>query len=276
MRQWLRKCRLVFTGSAGTLTIEDLKIGFQIQKSITSSPNTGTITVTNMNRTHRGMIGEEYDRVRLEAGYQGTAGAEGNVGTLFDGFIRDVTHQRDNTDIATTIEAGDGDKARRQTRVAKTYPAGTTPKAIVEDLQGQMDDVDLGVIDGFDDAPAFARPYVAWGPVSAVLDDLGRAFGVFWSVQDGALETIPDAGAIEDVVVLTPETGLVATPSVTDDGLEITALLNPQIRVHRVVDVRSPLLDESGDSGRYRVESVSFNGDNFDGEFVAVIQGKRL
>jgi len=283
VKLYLRKVILTLTGGGGGLTINanlssmhDLKIGFDIKKTVSGSPNTGAIEVWNLAGGNRRKLKSEFDRISLEAGYQGQIGSRGNVGIIFDGFIRDVEHVRDGPDIISRIECGDGDKASRQGVIAKTWPAGTKPKAIVTDLHAEMPEVDLGVIDGLDDAPAYRRPVTMVGPVTRGMDQIARTHGLLWSVQDGALEVIPADGYIDDVVVLSQGSGLVGIPTITDNGVRLTALLNPQIRVNRVIEVRSDILDENDAGGRFRVSAVDFAGDNRDGDFVAQVTGERI
>lgn len=282
---YLRKVIVTLSGAGGGLSINanlmslhDLTVGFTVEKSVSGTPNTATISILNLAAGSRGKLKNEFDRVRLECGYMGQLGSRGNIGVIFDGFIRDVKHAREEAsgDISSTIECGDGDKGFRQGVIAKTWPAGTKPRDIVSDLHAAMPDVDIGTIDGLDDAQPYRRPVTMVGPVRRCMDQIARTHRLLWSVQDGALEVIPADGYIDDVVLLSKETGLVGVPTVTDNGVQVRALLNPQIRVNRVIEVRSETLDMNDAGGRFRVSGLTFTGDNRDGEFIADITAERI
>jgi hypothetical protein len=187
-----------------------------------------------------------------------------------------VTHRRDRTDIVTKVECGDGDKGIRQGTISKTFGAGAKPKDMVEELLKKMPEVEKGEWRGVDDLPAYPRPTVMCGSCSKELDKLGRTHGFYWSVQDGALEIIPGDQYLDDTVVISPQTGMVGVPDITDSGVKVDALLNPQLRCNRVVEVRSETLDMNEQTGRFRISGLQFQGNNRDGDFLASIEGERI
>lgn len=276
MRQWIRKARATFTGKGGEYVVEKLRIEFDVTKSVSGSQNTATIKIFNMTKGNRLRIKEEFDRVKLEAGYEGTAGSEGNVGIIFDGHIRDVKHERDDVDVVTTIECGDGDKAARTGAISKSFPAGTKPKEVIEELVKNMPDVEKGEWLGVDDLPAYERPVVLCGPCTRELDKIGRTNKMHWSVQDGALEIIPGDGYIDSNVTISKNTGMVGVPSVTDNGIEVETLLNPQLRCNRKITVKSEMLEMNDAPEEYRISGLKFTGCNIDGKFLAKIHGERI
>ncbi len=65
----------------------------------------------------------------------------------------------------------------------------------------------------------FKRPYTVCGGCKREMDTLGRGRGFYWNIQNGTMEIIPGNGFIGQVVLLTPESGLVGTPTITDNGV---------------------------------------------------------
>lgn len=276
MRQYLRKVIATFTGKGGNYVVTDLKISFEVAKKISGGPNEATIKIWNMAGGNRSKLGKELDRVRLEAGYQGTLGARGNIGVIFDGHIREVAHDREDTDIVSTIQCGDGDKAKRTGTIAKTFPAKTKPKDMVEEILKKMPDVAKGMWKGLDDLPEYKRPVTMCGPCSRELDTIGRTHGLYWSVQDGALEIIPKDGNLDGEVLISKVTGMIGVPSITDNGIKVKTLLNPQLRCNRLIRVESQILDMNSKGQKYRISGLDFAGDNRDGEFTAAIAGEEV
>lgn len=284
MKQFLRKVRLTASGNGGSLTINaggvlqhELKIGFDVSKGLSGSANTAKIRIWNLSEGHRNAVGKELDDITLEAGYMPPDGGN-NVGVIFKGQMRDVEHIRDREDIITEISCGDGDKAFRKATISKSFPAGTRVDDVVDELYKQLEKegVKRGETKFPDDMPPFKRPYATCGSCTRELDRLGQGRGFYWSVQNGAFEVIPGDGYIGGVVLITPQTGMVGVPTITDNGVKVRALLNPEIRPNRRVMIKSEVLEMNAEGGVYRVGNVDFNGDNRDGSFEVSIQAESI
>lgn len=284
MRQYLRKVRFTATGGGGGITVNpggiakhEMKIKFDISKGIESSQNTATISIWNLNEGHRNAVGKEWDDVTLEAGYMPPEGG-GNVGIIFKGQLRDVEHKRDGVDIITTLTCGDGDKAFRRATISKTFPKGTEVKEVVEELYKQLEKegVRRGEWKFPDDMPKYKRPYSMCGTCTRELDTVGRGRGFYWSVQNGVMEVIPSDGYIGGIVLITPETGMIDTPTITDNGVKVSCLLNPEIRPNRRVRIESGVLEMNAEGGEYRVSQATFSGDNRDGDFKVAVHGEAI
>lgn len=284
-RLWLRDLTLSFEGQGGTLVVrrdgrgQMLRVRFDIAKTLSGTPNKGTIQITNLKAESRYQIKREFDRVRLEAGHV----EAGNAGIIFQGFVRDVRHKREGPDIVTTVECGDGDgnasdaKGTRKGTISRTFPAGTTPAEMIDALLEEMPGVDRGVIhERVRELPPYPRPVVMMGAVRDELNKIGRTHRLYWSVQDGALEVIPGDGFIDEVTVISQRTGMIGVPDVTDNGIRVTTLLNPQIKIGRVIEVRSETLDMNDEQGRFRVSSLAYSGDTHADEYFTEIEAERI
>lgn len=284
MEQYLRKVRLQAGGSGGSISINpggislhELKIKFSIAKGISSTQNAATIQITNLAEGSRNALGKELDDVTLEAGYLPTSGG-GNVGIIFRGQIRDLEHKREGPDIITTLSCGDGDKAIREATIAKTYPAGTKVEDVVNDIYAQLEaeGITKGEWKFPDDMPPFKRPYTVCGDCKREMDTLSRGRGFYWSIQNGTMEIIPGDKFIGGIVLLSPRTGLIDTPTITDNGVKAKALLNPEVRPNRRVRIESQTLEMNAENGEYRVSQCTFAGDNRQGDFTVSIVGEAV
>src|SRR5690606_16041429 len=195
----LRKVRLTAKGKGGSLVLNeggtnlhDIKIAFSITKNISSTQNAAEIRIWNLSESSRNALGKELDDITLEAGYLPPEGG-GNVGIIFKGQIRDVEHRREGNDILTYMTCGEGDKAFRGATIAKTYPAGTEGKDVVEDIYKELEaeGITRGEWKFPDEIKPFKRPYTVCGGCKTELDTLGRGHDFYWSVQNGTLEIIP-------------------------------------------------------------------------------------
>lgn len=284
MQQYLRKVRATLSGSAGSLVVNpggiathEIKIAFDVSKGIESSQNTAKISIWNLTEAHRNSVGKELDDITLEAGYMPPGGGS-NIGVIFKGQLRDVEHVRDGPDIITTISCGDGDKAFRRATISKTYPKGTKVEDVVEELYKQLEKegIDRGEWKFPKDMPEFKRPYSMCGSCTRELDTLSRGRGFYWSSQNGVMEIIPADGFVGGIVLITPRTGMVGTPTLTDNGVKVSALLNPEIRPGRRVRIESETLEMNAEGGEYRVSQCAYAGDNMDGDFVVDVHGEAI
>ncbi|MCY0154235.1 hypothetical protein OEG86_20625 [Hoeflea alexandrii] len=218
--QYLRKVRATFSGgltiNPGAVQPHEIKIEFSISKSVSSSANTAEIKLYNLAEGTRNGMGKEFDAVTLEAGYM-PPGEGGNVGIIFKGAVRDVEHKRDGPNIITTITCGDGDKALRRATISKSYPAGTKVTDVIEDISAELEG--KGITRGEFKYPdelkskTFKRPYVVCGSCAREMDTIGRGNNFYWSSQNETIEIIPGDGFVGSVTLITPETGMIGTPS---------------------------------------------------------------
>lgn len=266
MRQYLRRVVVTLSGPNGDLKVTDLKIAFEIDKNADANPNTAVIWIYNFSKANRGKINKEFEKVRVEAGYQGHPGEKGNVGVIFDGQISDVLHMREETSIVSIIECGDGDKGIRLGTIARAFQKRTKPKEMIEAIQKEMPDVALGEIKDAESLPETESEVVMCGSCKRELNKLGRTYGFLWSVQDGALEVCPKKKAFDEVIVISADTGMVGQPSITDNGLMVKTLLNPHLRINRQVEVRSEFLEMNEMPKRFRISGLVHVGDNGIGE----------
>ena len=280
VRQWLRDVELTVSGKAGTLTIRDLKIDFSITKTIGSKNNSATISVMNLTKSHRRQLGEEFDKIELKAGYK-----RGPVSTIFKGTIEDVEHSKEGADVKSEMTCGDGNEATQKGAVSRTFPAGTKPKEIMEYVIGEMPGVTKGEFKGVDDLPAYKRPVTVYGWAASELDKIGREHKLYWSIQSGEVQAVRNDEVLPGTTVISSETGMIGIPTVTDKGVRVKALLNPNIAPGRQIDVRSDFLDEESGrdkratddgGGLFRVSEVTFSGSNLGEEFYVEAEASRV
>lgn len=282
MRQWLRKVRVTFPGGFtvnpnSRVETHELRVAFQVSKGISGSPNTFEIKLWNLAPGHRNAVGRELESVQLEAGYMPPEGG-GNLGIIAKGRIRDFQHDRDGPDIITTVSCGDGDLAYRRATVSKTIPKGTPVPDVVEELYKELEK--QGISKGewkFPEEPkTFKRPYSMCGSCTRELDTLGRGNGFYWSIQNETMEVIPADGFLQGNLLISPTTGMIGTPTITDNGVKVKALLNPAARPNRLVKVESEVLQMNAKGDTYRISQVDFDGDNQQGDFTMFIHGEAV
>lgn len=280
MDQFIRKVTFTTNG----LTINppgdkgpQLKIAFNISKTIDGEQNEGTISLYNLADSTRNAMGREFTEVRLDAGYTPPSGGS-NVGTIFLGQIRDVTHSRQGSNIVTELQVAEGEEATRKATVSKTLPKGSSVDDVANEIMKGFEayEISKGEWKFPDDLPTLKRPYSMFGRAAPEFDRLGDSYGFYWSIQGDVLDICPGDGFLGGVAILNARTGLIDVPAITDNGCNFKALLNPDVRPGRQVIIESSIIEMNSPGGRYRVSQCTFAGDNLDGEFTVSGTGETI
>ncbi|HHX2257479.1 TPA: phage protein [Haemophilus influenzae] len=268
MKQFGRRWKLDISNDQETLSIEQLRVAFEIDKTINEKPNPAKIQIWNLNRDHiNQLLSQDYKKVALLVGYD-------ELRQIYVGDITKTRIQRDGLDFVLTLECLDGYKAYTQSRAKTTLKAGATDKQIVEELQKTMPKVQKGAID-IPNQRKLPRGRVLNGNSRDILTKIARNNKADWSIQDGALIFLPkDKVLNDDAVLISQDTGMINAPEQTDEGLELTCLLNPALQIGGLVKVES-IIDYF--NGEYKIVKLVHSGDNISGDWhskMTVVGGK--
>lgn len=231
VRQWKRHAQVVIGKAGSGLLVENLRVHFEVSKTVKSAPNVAVIKIFNLSPINEAKIKNEFDEVLLNAGY------EGALRLVFRGNIKHVYRYRDKSDYITEIEAGDGDKDFRSATMNETLAAGTTNAQLVDRAVGSFKTTGgttKGAVQINDRARL--RGKVISGNTRDVLHDVARESGANWSIQDGQLVIVKANGVLPDeAIVITADTGMLGAPEINDKGIAVKCLLNPQLRVNGAI-----------------------------------------
>lgn len=231
VRQWKRHAQVVIGKGGSGLLVENLRVHFEVSKTVESAPNVAVIKIYNLSPINEAKVKNEFDEILLNAGY------EGALRLVFRGNIKHVYRYRDKSDYITEIEAGDGDKDFRKAVMNETLAAGTTNAQLVDRAVGSFKATGgtaKGVVQINDRARL--RGKVISGNTRDVLHDVARESGANWSIQDGQLVIVKANGVLPDeAIVITAETGMLGAPEINDKGIAVKCLLNPQLRVNGAI-----------------------------------------
>lgn len=244
------------------LDVSGLDMSFRVEKSTKRTPNTAEIRIWNLSDTSRSIVETGDPRVViLRAGYA----EDGNPPpVIFLGDVRKARTEIDAVDVVTIVPGRDGGQAFSDARISKAYPAGAPVARAIRDAVDALG-IGPGNLSEFEarlrlrsGGDTFPDGYVAEGPARATLDALIRGTGLRWSIQDGALQVQERGRALAtQAVLLTPETGLVGSPSKGEKGI-VTArcLIQKGLDPGRRVVVESRLV-----SGEYEIRRVVYEGE---------------
>ena len=272
-----RRCRVVVDTIEVVPLEEDpsraLTVRFRVDKSLTAEPNKAEVHIFNLSPDSRSQLAARADvPVLIEAGY-----AEGSS-CIFLGKLRSVQTVREGADIITSLSSGDGELEYKTGRVSVSVKRNTPTDVALRELAKA-----LGVEEGnLADAVAkikanalgqmFAAGTVFHGQAARQMTSACRSAGLTWSIQDGKLQFLGLREALKgEAILLTPETGLVDSPTVDPKGvLKARMLMAPDVFPGRLLVLKSAQLE-----GQYRIEKTTHTGDTAGNDWFVDVEAKR-
>jgi hypothetical protein len=271
-----RKIKMSFTSPDPLVklppTIENLNIGFTVNRTLEKEPSTLEAAVFNLSEETRRLLMQEARLiVTLEAGYGG------DVHAVFVGDVRRVALRRDLPDLVTDIEAGDGERGSKEW-ARKWFPKGTTVGKVFEYLantagygKGNLHRV-VNIIDSKGLPDRLENGLHVRGYALDEMAELSNSRGYDFSVQDGEVQVLKYGQAKEGVPItlINAKTGLIGYPSVDNEGImTLNHRLLPNVFPGSLVDVVSEFV-----TGRYRVLRALYSGSLYGEDFNIELEGK--
>lgn len=254
------------------LLFRDQRITFRVEKTLKADPNTAEIVVYNMTDGQRDQLSAiKAPLVRLSAGYlDGTT-------QIFYGQLIHVVHEVDGADIVTTMNTGDGIEEYRKKRIRMSIgpktKADVVYKALIQALGLKPGNSSkfIHIFKTGIKAEIFLSGAAFSGSAAFELSQLCKSANLSWSIQDGAIQIVDQNQATEKFAVkLSPTTGLVGSPSISNKGIATgKCLIIPDMYPGRQIEIDSRFL-----KGRYRLEKVTFTGDTHGQDWYCEFEGK--
>ena len=267
---WLygRRYRVIVTiGNNEAVELSELRCTFHIEKTAYRKVQKSTLTIYNLDPDVENKIIRSGTRMIIEAGYNGSF-----YGKIFEGNIIQPIRSRDGTDFSLTLVSMDSDRyitygiigcslvAQQSMREAVS---ALTSKATVKTEEGNIADTKI----------KYPRGKVMFGKATTYLDQIAISQNASYYSEDGEVNIIgaPDIenGYIFD---LTPETGLIGSPTQYEYGITCETLLNPMLKLNSLFHVENSRVTgmevEYGkpvrsldNSGIYRIIEMKYDGD---------------
>lgn len=254
MHQFGRVLAVKIGNRKESIVINNLRVTFSIKKTLASEPNTGEISVYNLNENNRNLItSKQYSFLELSVCYKDDV-----LRLIFCGDILNVENKLTGQDIVTTMKCADGHRAFTEKTIIKTMEKGQTDSDFLNEAVNSFG-IQRGRINLPNDR-ALPRGKVMVCDTRDIMHKIAINNNADWSIQDDQLVVIPKDTALANSEgwVISRTTGMISSPRKTDKGLEVTTLCNPQYRIGSLVRIESKLTEYNGD---YKVKSIEHNGD---------------
>ncbi len=263
--------RLINLRTREMLTVNDLRLKFQCERSIGSNPNQGTLEIYNLSERSRNFANVPPEKpgvetakglyVELSAGYQNFTRMilAGNAtgGSAYEA-----------PEWVTRINLVDGGTALRSSTIQKSYGAGFSMNRVIMDVVESFH-LPIGYVKPIITADVVRNGLTLDGNNKKVLDDFAATYGFRWSVQNGAINLVDkNSGLPQPAVNLSPQTGLLGSPVRTDKGINFKCLLIPLI----VPGGKVVLSNNSVYNGGLIVQKASYAGDTHGSEWTIDVE----
>lgn len=253
-----------------------LAIDIETTSNRSDSPNKAVCQIYGLNDSSSQAIRSEGVSIQLYAGFDGIHKL------IFEGDITSTQVIKLNPGWAIKITAGDGIKAFTESTITKTYASGTEKTDIIKDI---VDSMKLAAKTAVDTISGKTVGDLTLDGLSK--DALNTIMGdnqASWSIQDGEVHMAKiDEPIDREAIVISSETGLLESPVMTEKGVNIRAVLNPDIRPGKLIDLQAisfvvdlksqgELPKKASYSGLYLVQAVNFVLNNYGGAFDVVME----
>lgn len=234
----------IFNDAGGQLEVRDLRVTFEVTKTLLGYPNRGVVEIYNLGEDDIQRITQKFSTLRLFAGYRG------RVKQIFEANVKNFYKSRSNPDSIFTFITSGASRAWDSSVFSRTYTAGTSANTVIEEVGSSFDGVQLGARLSNPEWPALLGNATFSGSSSRVMDQLSREYNFDWAIDQQEVNVIPRGFALEDLplVEVTPDTGLIGSPTLTELGADFRILMNPDLIPGRRIEMRADFV-QLGQSG---------------------------
>lgn len=284
-RQYKRAYELTIVPESGEArVIKELRISFEITKTLLSFPNLAKIIIYNPSPDTVESLTKKYTKISLNLGY------EGNIKLVFTGQVRNVFESKTNVDRMITVYAGDGERSYQTSIFNKTFAETVSINTAITEVMNSFKELNLGEIAGLPTTKDKLRGQTLSGSSKDIMDSFAKEYGFNWSIQDGEIVVVPidEPLTSQQAVLITPVTGLIGSPTITEIGADVTTYLNPELIPNVAFKIESASsevqlgniffrnVSKTSAEGFYKVLEVVFKGDSREGDWVSSVKGRTL
>lgn len=264
-------------GGFGVL-IRGNRITFEVKKTDANSENTCEIEIFNLSDTTISQIAKRDYFVSLRAGYED----EGAINNVFFGDITGILVFKDGPDKILQLQVTDGYTALKNKPVSISYKPGTPAIQIINEL---ISIINLPLATPFDFNLEYVTGFSYFGRVQDALTQILSFGGFTWSIINNHIFIYDpvDPEPQPQVYKLSPTSGLIGFPELlkeTDTVFDLNENVDfvkyriKSVMVPQIIPGSKVEMESISANGLFIVETVKYKGDNWDGDFINLMDIK--
>ena len=265
MTYWKRKIEIEYQG----VRITEPKIQLDLKFEIDDTPTNGTVAIYNLSRDTERELNEAGEMITVRAGY------EGQVGTLITGSVQRIEKLREPLTrvVKFHLTSQSISKETLSGTTDKTWEGDISAREIVSDIIRNDMGLQHGPLDLIPESAIVTNFTWSGSSNNAIRQFITHLGLTIHEDADGVLQVNEPTkkSTVANDLTLNETNGLIESPSVTDEGVRMKSLLNPNIRIGTVIALESEFV-----TGSYKAVSVVHRGSNWDGSFVTEIDSRAV
>lgn len=260
--------------------ISDLDIDFTIKKTIKNDKklNSMQIKIINLDTEYRDILSSKKNLVLIfKAGYKD------DVTTIFEGKITKSSSKHTGIEYETNIEAVEGFLAARDSKVSKSFPAGTNALKIVNFLCSEFlkseNEISMGSIYNSDilSSKIYRNGYSCCGLVRSELANILASVNMCFSIENNLLFVSANEKATQmQGILLDYSSGLITAEKTKNDpvvlkeekkpvdGVNFEAFLTGGIKILSMIKIDN----EKDIKAAFKVVEVEHKGIYLSGDWI--------
>lgn len=263
------------------------QIKFSVEVSPGSAGSTAQITLYGVSQETRLVLRKQYDAISLEAG------SRGKIGLIFKGDIFNVETGREGPTHFVRFYCRAAGRQQAEAKVNQAWGPETPQIEIIRHVAQQML-LPIEFIGDFSDLPKAIKGRTLAVPAVQAMNQLGNSLGFAWYMGANKLTIIRKlpgdklATRSEPPIIISAERGMIGSPQVMLQQVEVKTLLDADIAPHSRIDIRAETAqfassnvyqirysDPAMGSGVYSVLGVQHVGDFSGDTWETTITGLR-
>lgn len=252
-----RRYRIIVSLSGQTaLDVSDLRCTFKCVKTALMEPNYSEVVIYNLSAKTENTIIKEGSRIVIEAGYEGD-----QYGVIFDGNILQPIREKENGNTyKLTLIAIDGDTFYNGGFVVSSLTRGQTARTIIDNVTGKNSSVPVTTnhISENLSSSKLTRGKVIFGLSKDYLRQVAKSNNATFYLDNGKVNIIKATDFNKDEIIsLSPESGLIGVPNQQNNGVSGKSLLNPRIKLNSFVHINNSLVraQQASQTAQYSLDN---------------------
>lgn len=261
---------MIELGDGDVLDVSELRCTFNIKKTSYRKAQKSVLSIYNLNPDDENRIIKSGQRMIIEAGYNGSF-----YGKIFEGgIVQPVRSKERGVDYKLTLISMDSDRYLSYGIIGTALVAQQSARSAVRALtKDSIVKSEEGIISNSIINTVYPRGKVMFGMASDYLAQIAKSNNASYYNENGKVNIV-DAKSVASGYIydMSPETGLIGSPTQYEYGIKFTCLLNPTITLNSLVHIdnrkvigmeyeyQNPIRALDGE-GIYKIVSMEYVGD---------------
>lgn len=260
-----------FGQEPNALIVTDMRVEFEVKRTIGKTPNPATIKISNLSDDSRSRFNRMPVYVILRAGHDGV------LKPLFEGNVSHSISELKSTDWETKAQVVDGGRAYAHSEFTRAYAPPVRALQVLSDAAAAMGmSLPPEAEQSAELRQALSAGVSVHGPTRDTLSKILAPYGFNWSVQNGRLQILKQ-GALNKrrAWIIDEDAGMIGSPDSTMPHkpgkvaeVKIECLLFPEIVPGDAIQLTS----RSFVKATFRVQDVHHRGDTHGNEWLTSLR----